>query len=151
MMIDVSNMTEISKLSSSLIEDKEDVVLLAKEAKQYINDFNWCKSIKRGWFAVGWGDILNVFLLEIESSNSTADNLIWVVNGDLPTVYIDIESAKTKIQVIQCYVDLMEDWISCIYRGGSIEDCYPIGVPPTFEYAQMLNTRIKIIKEEILD
>ena len=44
----------------------------------------------------------------------------------------------------------MDNWIQCVRNGQSTNDCYPINVPPENEYAEMLSTRIHLIREHIL-
>lgn len=148
--IDKKGMIDINLLASSQEEEKEEKIGLANEAKKFLLNHKWCNKIVNGWFSMGWGDMLGVFLFEIIPNGDKADQLVWVIGGDLPSVYIDIESAKNGIEALQCYVDLMDDWIFCVKKNQSTDDCYPIGVPATMEYAKMLESRIRIVKEEIL-
>lgn len=68
----------------------------------------------------------------------------------LPPAYIDIESASNKTEVLQVYIKIMSDWVQCVENGESIDNCYPINVPPENEYAKMLDIRIQLIKKHIL-
>jgi hypothetical protein len=150
MRIETKDMIDIDFLPSSQEEDKEQKVVLAKEASQFLLAHKWCGEVVKGWLSIGWGDMLAVFLFEIIPNGNKADKFVWVVNGDLPSAYIEIESAKNWNEVLRSYVNLMEDWVYCVVNNLSTDKCYPIGVSPTKEYAEMLNSRIQIIKEEIL-
>ena len=45
----------------------------------------------------------------------------------------------------------MEDWISKVNMGENTTHCYPINVPCTKEYADMLQTRIDLLREDHLN
>jgi hypothetical protein len=98
----------------------------------------------------GWGYILAVFYFEIEPNFENVDTAVWIVVGDLPTAYIDTESAKNKYEAIKCYVGIMEDWVKYVKEGKPLKNVYPVNVTPTIENAVMLETRLKLIKEELL-
>lgn len=131
-------------------EEEVETINLSKEAESFLLSHGWCDSIIEGWLAESWGYILCVFLFKIESENTEVDDYVWIVVGDIPSAYIDIESAEDSDDVLQCYVDIMSDWVECIETNKSVEDCYPIEVPPTLEYASMLKSRLKIISEELI-
>ncbi len=144
-------MLPISNLTNAKLESKSDIINLSKEATAYLKEFNWCKEVLNGFLAVEFGYIFCVFYFEIiPSQGSDADKYIWIIVGDIPPAYIDIISAPTIRDVITCYCDIMEDWISNVISGISVEECYPINAPATKEYADMLETRILLIKNELL-
>ena len=142
---------ELENIKAIPKESKEDVETnkLAENGSEYLMSHNWCDSIEDGWLAVSWGYILCVFLFKIKSSVPEVDDYIWIVNGDIPTAYIDIESAKNPQEVLESYIFLMNDWIEEVELGNSTEDCYPIEVPPTKEFATNLKSRINFIEKEI--
>lgn len=123
---------------------------LVEEARFYLSSYKWCREIKRQWLALNCENLLTVFLFEIIPNSQNADDYVWVVVGDLPSAYIDIESARDKKQVVKTYTEIMGDWVHVVKKSGNIEDCYPLNVPPTKEYAEMLSIRIKLIRENIL-
>jgi len=73
-----------------------------------------------------------------------------MVMGDVPPAYIDILSATNIKEVIESYISIMDDWIYNVMEGNSLEESYPVDVPPTKEYAIMLINRLNIIENEIL-
>ncbi len=144
------SLDNINSLSSDNTED-EAIITLEKEAKEYLLSHNWCDEILDGWLAVSFEDILCIFLYHIRSSNINVDEYVWMVVGDIPPAYIDIESADNAKNVLKEYVDLMSDWVSCVENGDSIDECYPVEVEPSKKCAKMLKDRLNFILTEILD
>jgi hypothetical protein len=129
----------------------DEVSSLSIEAQRYLMSFQWCKKIINGWLAKDWGYMLCIFYFEIEpAKNSEADNFVWIVVGDIPSAYIDIESAKDELEVLKVYTFLMNEWIRNVKQGKSVEDCFPIGVSPTIKHADMLSRRIAIIESDFI-
>ena len=146
-------MIEISKINdnSDKIEYVDEVISLSVEAQRYLTSFTWCDKILNGWLVKDWGYMLCIFYFEINPAyGSGADNFVWIVVGDIPPAYIDIQSATNKLEVLEIYVNLMEEWISNVEQGKSIENCFPINVEPTLKYANMLSSRISIIKSDFI-
>ena len=139
------------------IEELEDVdellatLKLYQEAKSYLEEFDWCSKIKNGWYDRGSAvyEKIGVFLFEIEPINKTVDDFIWVIVGDLPSVYLD-KSVTTAQKALEIYCELMEEWAENVKNGKSIEECYPITAEPTIENADLLLTRVSFIKKEFL-
>lgn len=131
----------------------EDAALhkLSKEAEGYLLRHEWCKSILSGWLSIGWEELVAIFLFEIEpSSSSMADTYVWVVVGDIPPAYIDVESAHNPKDALESYVLIMQDWVDTVLQGKSVEDCYPVEVPAKKQYADMLSQRLTVLKDMIL-
>ena len=146
-------MIEISKIKKykDKIDYLDEVLSLSIEAHNYLLSFNWCNQILNGWLVKEWGYIVCIFYFEIEPhENSGADNFVWVIVGDIPPAYIDIQSAKNACEVLGIYVQLMEEWIFKVKCGESVSDCFPINIEPTIQHADMLYNRVKIIKEDLI-
>lgn len=128
------------------------VLDLHQTAENYLISYDWCLSIKKSWYEAEFSsfDIIGVFLFEIEPINDNVDDFIWVIVGDLPTVYLD-KSVSSGKEAIEIYCDLMEDWINSIRNGESLEGCFPVPNKPTIENANLLSSRIDILKETFLD
>lgn len=131
------------------LSDLDDIVNLKEKAESFILSHEWCKGIINSLYKIGIPNKLGIFLIEINPANSDVDNFVWVVNGDLPSVYLDI-SLTNEVEVIKCYCDLMEDWSDAIINNKSIDDCYPVKVAPTLEHAEMIQSRIRFIREEVI-
>ncbi len=149
---EIEELTKILENVNTLSKEDEkdtEICQLLVESENYLLSHPWCERIEGGWLAISWGNILCVFLHKIISKNQEVDDYVWMVVGDIPPAYIDIESAKDPLEVLECYVGIMSDWVECVELGNSIEDCYPIEVPETKEYASMLKARLKFISEEL--
>ncbi|WFB64871.1 hypothetical protein PZ892_06590 [Sphingobacterium sp. WM] len=148
-MNDYKNLKAQSSTFDSLIdiskENDESLNNLSLEAKSYLLRHTWCKDILSGWLAVYWEEILGVFLFEIEPAVSGVDKYVWIVVGDIPPAYIDVESGGDPQGALESYVAIMRDWVDTVLDGESVEDCYPVEVPPTKEYAEMLQVRLDLL------
>ena len=144
-------MIPVDNLAISKLEFKSDIINLANEAAAYLKEFKWCREILNGFLATEFGYLFCVFYFEIiPTQGSDADKYIWVIVGDIPPAYIDTISAPTVRDAIVCYCDIMEDWINNVDNSISVEECYPINAPATKEYADMLRTRIVLVKNDLL-
>jgi hypothetical protein len=121
-----------------------------QEAVQYITGFKWCKVVKSVHLYYSLGDKLNIFLFDIDNTSSFDDNLIWIIVGDLPSMYLDTNGPRTTVEVIEDYVMLAENWISQVKAGGSLKDCYPFNAQPTFEMADLLEKRSNFMKDTLI-
>lgn len=132
------------------VEFYHEVIQANKRANTYLESFEWCKDTKGRSLYLNLGSTLCIFLFEIENSASDEDNFLWVVVGDLPTMYLDIYGSKTTIEVLERYSGLARDWIFNVESGLSVDDCYPFDTAPTTEMADMLKKRIELIKKSII-
>lgn len=138
MKINTNEMTLFEDIKNVQSSDLE-FIELSNEATSYLLSHKWCKNIEKQWLAANWENLLVIFFFKIIPNSNTADDYVWIVVGDLPPAYIDIESAKNVKEVVHTYIEIMNDWVQCVFKGGKIEDFYPINVPPTREFAEMLN------------
>ena len=144
-------MNEISIENLSEIEELKCILELQTKAENYLQSFNWCKSIKNNWYDKEYCiyNQIGVFLFEIEPASPEVDDFIWIIAGDLPSVYLD-KSVKTASEALEVYCELMDDWVGNVKNGKSLSDSYPIPVEPTNKNADLLVARVSFIKEELL-
>ena len=142
-------MNEINFDNLEEIEEFRKIIELSEQGKLYLENFSWCKRIVKCWYDFGIYDKLGVFLYNIEPSNKDVDDFIWVIIGDLPTVYLD-KSVKTGNEALKIYCDLMLEWIENVNNNSSLDDCYPVNIEPNIENAELLLKRIDFIKREYL-
>jgi hypothetical protein len=136
-------MIKIENLPDTPIPELEEVLKLSVEATEYLNSFKWCEKINKGYLCKEWGYRLCVFYFEIES---TAMKSVWIIVGDMPPAYIDIQHASSPSQALERYVVLMDDWIEHVKTGKSVVKCYPVHVEPVEKFADMLLQRTEKIK-----
>ena len=153
-MTDISYFADIIPIHQMQGDDQEDTEMLTKlshEADDYITSFRWCPVIKEKFFGFGVGYIIAVFLYHFDSQINETDDWLWVIVGDLPSVYLVIDNTNSPMDALEGYCELMEDWANNIMAGNSIDECYPVQAAPTKENAQMLLNRIEFIRREFLN
>ncbi len=144
-------MNEIKLDTLTEIVELQSILGLYDEAKEYLEAFDWCISTKNCWLDKDLSvyEIIGVFLFEIEPLNDTVDDFIWVIVGDLPTVYLD-KSVTTGQEALEAYCEIMQEWADNVKNGKSLEECYPVPVDPTMENADLLYSRISFIRKELI-
>lgn len=133
------------------IEELTAILKLYNEAKEYLKGHKWCINIIKGWYEPDFSiyEKIGVFLFEIEPMDETIDKFIWIIIGDLPTMYLD-EGVKTSREALELYCELMNEWADNIVEGRTLDGCYPVDAEPTIENAELLKRRIVFIKNELL-
>ena len=144
-------MTKINIETLTEIEEIQAILCLYYDAKNYIEDFDWCVSTKKCWYDKDFGvyEKIGIFLFEIEPLNGNVGDFIWVIVGDLPSVYLD-KSITTGQEALERYCELMEEWADNVKNEKSLEECYPVPSDPTIENAELLNSRIAFVRRELL-
>ena len=86
----------------------DEVLEMNVQAEKYITGFKWCKKINNSQIYYNLGSTLCVFLFDIDNSQSVeeGDNILWVIVGDLPSMYLDTYSIKSLKEPLECYTDL---------------------------------------------
>jgi hypothetical protein len=134
-------------------DDEEDTALLQQmlqEAKNYINSFSWCDSIRSSYFAGGVGKIFAIFLFNISSVRRDVDKWMWIVVGDIPPAYLPWEDCHSSGEVFDTYIAGMKQWVQLAREGreASAEDCVPpVNVSATPEWAESLDSRLRSLTE----
>jgi len=123
---------------------------MATEAAEYLSSFAWCKSILHSW--LGWGveGVCGVFLVELEPGAPEVDRWLWVIVGDLPPAYLVIDDSPTPLDALRNYVDLIDEWVTNVRDGKSLDECIPVDAPPTAGNAEALRVRIDFLRSNIL-
>ena len=132
------------------MEYYDEIIKCHSHATEYIKSYYWCKEIKGSSLYTNLGWVLCIFLFDIVNASSEEDNLLWLIVGDIPSMYLDVFGPKTTIQVLELYSALAEDWIKQIKSGGSIEECYPFKANPTTEMAELLQLKVNQIKNNLI-
>ena len=148
--VDFSRLVSAEKMSGDSKKDTRLLRDMYKEACEYLLSFKWCKSIRRAWFGRGVGGIYAVFLFEIAPNSKKVDKLLWVIIGDMPSAYLVIDESSTPLAALRNYAELMQEWVDTVKAGKSTDECIPVNVPATLEYANLLQRRLKFIRKEFL-
>jgi hypothetical protein len=128
-----------------------EVMALHKRAEAYLKGFKWCDEIKNCSLYTNIGRVFCIFLFEIENSASREDNFLWVIVGDIPSMYLDTFGPKTTKEVVEEFVGLAEDWIDSIKAGVGVDECYPFNTEPTLELAELLEKKVSFMKSTLMD
>lgn len=135
-------------------EDSEETVELRqmlKNAKLYISSFDWCPDIDKVFLGFGIGGVIAVFLFRfVQPIGEEKDDVLWVIEGDLPSAYLVTDDAPTPRAALQIYCELMEDWVAAVKTGSSLETVFPVRAKADNENAIMLERRISFIRNKIL-
>ena len=133
------------------IEEGNGIPPLYETAKSFLYSHKWCKQVEKAWYDEDFSilDKLAVFLFKIEPVNDDVDNHIWIIVGDLPSVYLDA-SVETGKEALETYCELMSEWVDNVLKGQSLEESYPVEAEPSEENAELLKKRIAFIRRELL-
>ena len=127
-----------------------EIIEMNKKASDYLLSFDWCRKIKTSSIYLNLGPTLCIFIFEIENSASIDDNFLWVIVGDIPSMYLDTHGPKSTVEVLEDYINLADDWIAHVKEGKSVKDCYPFRAEPTIEMTDMLEKRSHFIKNTLI-
>ena len=152
---EISNLENIKSLDLN-IKDEIELNEYYNTAKEYLESYNWVHKTLNCWIGLGVNSIVAVFLFQIKPTKKGIDEYIWVVSGDLPNVYIDIESASGNeslidiIEVLDCYIYIVSQWVEAVKSNESVSNCYPLGLEPIKENAENLELKLNFIQNEII-
>ena len=123
------------------------------QAKSFILNQQWCESIKDAFLGIGYEGILAVFLFRIVPEKLYSnDSEAWIIVGDIPPAHINPTHAINSACALLSYVGEMNLWVQAIKNNENLQNKYylPVNVPPTLEYAKLLENRLCFIDKNIL-
>ncbi len=137
------------RIAEISFDDEPDLHSLSIDAERYLLMHRWCEGIVNGWLAVYWEGILAVFLFQIDPTHNGVDKYVWIVIGDIPPAYIDVQSGRNPKEALDSYVLIMSEWVDNIMDGKAVAESYPVAMPPVKENAVMLKKRLDILQDLI--
>ncbi|EHQ27393.1 hypothetical protein [Mucilaginibacter paludis] len=129
----------------------EEVTTLYVTATNYLKSFHWCNQIKDAFLYTNIGRVFCIFLFDIDNLSSDEDNLLWIIVGDIPSMYLDTQGPQTTREVVEDYIRLSQNWIKNIKTGSSLEFCFPFRAEPTLELAGLLEKKIAFMKATLIN
>lgn len=132
------------------IEFFDEINILIEESKTYLGKHKWCGKIEEGWLFTNLGYVLNIFLYRIDNRQSPEDNLIWVIVGDFPPMYLDTFNVSSTKEVLENYLWLVGEWIQTVELGKALDDCFPLESNTTNESLDILRSKVSTLKKTIL-
>ena len=88
-------------------EDEDEtrrLLLLHDRAVAYITSFAWSGKVCSIRFGFGVGDIVGVFLVELEPASPKVDRFLWIVVGDLPSAYLVTDVSPNAAAALSAYI-----------------------------------------------
>lgn len=145
-----SHLKTIAEMIGEDEEETEQFRALYAEAKSFFESFIWAGQIRTVYFGAGVADLVGVFLFEHTPASVDVDSCLWVIVGDIPPAYLVVDCATTAAGALTTYISEMQEWISAVNSGTTIENCIPVNVPATKENAAALIKRLNFLEKEIL-
>jgi hypothetical protein len=134
-------------------DSEQDTVLLrgmAIEARKFLLSFKWCPPIKAIFLGYGIGKVVAVFLVQFREFIKGKDEFLWVIVGDLPSIYLVTDNAPTAAEALAVYCDLADEWADAVLVRKNFAQAFPIRAQPTVENAASLKQRVAYLKERII-
>jgi len=148
--VPVSDVVPVVRMKGDDDEDTAFLREMLEQATNYIHSFSWCDSVIGSYFAGGVGKIFAIFLFKISSRRSDVDLWEWIFVGDVPSAYLPLQDAGSRIQAFDAYLDGMKRWVAVAREGREPEPkdcCPPVNVPATPEWAEALDGRLRTLTE----
>lgn len=113
-LIDVSG---FERIDPNLPGEKGD---LAREARAYLLAHEWCGGVREVYLAEEYG--ATVLLSEVDPLSPDADSQVWVITGDAPIAYMDVESCPNAVAALCEYVICVFIWADDTLNGAEAGD-----------------------------
>jgi len=134
-------------------DDEEDTQLLigmSTEARAYLESQEWCQGINASYWGLGVGGIVAVFLFQVDHDERCSDDYLWVVVGDLPSLYIVTDDAPDPLVALECYICEMNRWAEVAGKNHSGRCLAPVGVPANEKNITALKKRMDFLVQKII-
>jgi hypothetical protein len=145
-----ANVTPLAEYVSGGKDDAEEVLALADRASAFLATLTWCRGVRERWVGIAVPGVVGVFLLCIEPSSPTVDEWLWVIVGDLPPAYLVTDDAPNPAAALDGYISEMHAWVRAVRDGAPRDDLIPVNAPATPEYADMLESRLRFLRAEVI-
>lgn len=136
-------------------EDDEDTELLRKDhgrARDWLESHRrWCSGVTESWFVAGVAGVFTVHLFRVTTLDPSIPELLWVFYGDVPPAYLPVEDAPSLAAATTLYLGECEEWARRAEAGLPVDDVMPVATLPTAENARGLRSRVRFIREELLN
>ncbi|RVU34812.1 hypothetical protein EOI86_18370 [Hwanghaeella grinnelliae] len=121
-----------------------------EHARSFLMGHRWCTDIVESRIGMFVPRIVSVFLFRIDHTEDFVDEWLWIVVGDVPPGYLVTDYAPNAAWALNLYIGLAKEWVDAVKEGKPVVGLYPINVPPTLEWAEQLDSRLRFLEKEIL-
>jgi hypothetical protein len=127
-----------------------DRIQFGSRCRDYLSSLNWITEINDLNLAYGIGGIIGIFLAKVSTSYPDIPNYHWIIIGDLPPAYIDFEENSDWKAALDAYITEMSLWVEAVRADKPLDDIIPVTATPTLEHADMLESRLQFLQENLL-
>jgi hypothetical protein len=146
---DRGGLTPVEKLVGQTPAETDALRQLAADAEAFLKGFGWCRDVLASYSGIAVPGVVGVFLHHIQPTEAQVDDWLWTVVGDLPPAYLVTDEARTPDEALEAYIGEMRTWVDAVRMGQPTEELIPVNVPPTQEYAAMLDSRLRLLEEHL--
>lgn len=122
---------------------------MLQRARVYLQSHEWCEGVSEAYLGFGVGGVVAVFLFRT-TMRTGDEELLWVVEGDLPSAYLVSDNVTNAATALEIYSDLMEDWVRAVRMGSGLQDVFPVDAPADEKHASLLEKRINLLRRDII-
>lgn len=148
--IDLNLLTPAERIEGDTADETAILKEMLARAVAYLKSFSWCPLVTERYLGYGIGGVLALFLFRLQPAINGEDEWLWVVVGDLPSAYFVIDEASDPASALEAYCELIEDWVEAVLSKSSLDEVFPVAVAPTKKHAEMLKSRVRFIRRNIL-
>ncbi|MGA2217821.1 MAG: hypothetical protein ABSG51_07035 [Terracidiphilus sp.] len=123
---------------------------MAAEAVRYVQSFEWCIELHERYFGQGCGGVVALFLFRVTIRSFQTPEWIWVIVGDMPSAYMELEQAQSPREALLCYIEGVEELLEATDEERASEDLIPIIVQAGDEFIEMLRGRMRTLRSLVL-
>lgn len=135
-------------------EDLEGLEALKDEARAHAASWASAPPIEALVLGFGLAPMVGVFLVKFAAPIARGDlagaTEMWAIAGDVPSMCFETDDARTPADALRLYCAIAEDWAETALARGDLSQCYPIRVEPSREHAEMLQSRIAFLRDELI-
>lgn len=149
MTLDLGKLVPADRIRAEGAEETRELQDMLARARAYLLSHDWCEGVSEAYLGFGVGGVVAVFLLRAKLKTG-AEELLWVVEGDLPSAYLVSDRATTAANALEIYAGLMQEWVDAVRKGRGLQDVFPVAAPADEEHASLLETRINLLRRDII-
>ena len=150
-MLDTSTFQLVARPDDDFEEETVRLAALARDARVFVQSHEWAPPIEDLLLAFGIGGVIGLYLVRFKhgvlSGEGNGDREIWVVVGDLPSIYFEVEGSETPAAALETYCRIAQAWADAVLARGDLSDEFPIPIAPTEAHSHMLSSRLQTIRE----
>jgi hypothetical protein len=146
----VSGVVPIAEMRGEDDEETERLRNMEAKARDFLIHFDWCSGIREFYFGDGIGDVFAVFLALISPARPSVDEYLWIVVGDMPSVYLVTDNCHNPKEALNGYIWEMRKWVALAKQGQTSRDVISVNAPATPEWAETLESRLNALEQKII-